>query len=183
MDGKREDPEQCRWNDRIYRVFGGVEPPGAGGGEQRTLATTYWMDVTETEQMRQTLELTRPVLAILMVDNYEELMKACPENKRSALLAALEEQMNTWAAGTGGLLLGYDRDRYLFLFEEKELHRLCREQVRRAGSGPAGAGWRGRVRHAVHRRGTGRGQLRGSCSRTPRWRWRWPSAAAEIRPW
>ena len=28
----------------------------------------------------------------------------------AALLAALEEQMNTWAAGTGGLLLGYDRD-------------------------------------------------------------------------
>ncbi len=69
--------------------------------------------------MRQTLELTKP-MAILMVDNYEELMKACPENKRSALLAALEEQLNNWAAGSGGLLLGYDRDRYLYLFEEKD---------------------------------------------------------------
>ena len=70
--------------------------------------------------MRQTLELTKPLMAILMVDNYEELMKACPENKRSALLAALEEQLNNWAAGSGGLLLGYDRDRYLYLFEEKD---------------------------------------------------------------
>ena len=120
MDGKREYPEQFRWNDRIYRVFGALSCPEPEGGEQPTLATTYWMDITEPEQMRQTLELTKPLLAILMVDNYEELMKACPENKRSALLAALEEQMNTWAAGTGGLLLGYDRDRYLFLFEEKD---------------------------------------------------------------
>lgn len=120
MEGKREYPEQFRWNDRIYRVFGALSCPEPEGGEQPTLATTYWMDITESEQMRQTLELTKPLLAILMVDNYEELMKACPENKRSALLAALEEQMNTWAAGTGGLLLGYDRDRYLFLFEEKD---------------------------------------------------------------
>ena len=120
IEGKREYPEQFRWNDRIYRVFGALSRPEPEGGEQPTLATTYWMDITEPEQMRQTLELTKPLLAILMVDNYEELMKACPENKRSALLAALEEQMNTWAAGTGGLLLGYDRDRYLFLFEEKD---------------------------------------------------------------
>ena len=120
MEGKREYPELLHWNDRIYRVFGALSRPEPDGGEQPTLATTYWMDVTEPEQMRQTLELTRPLLAILMVDNYEELMKVCPENKRSALLAALEEQMNTWAADTGGLLLSYDRDRYLFLFEEKD---------------------------------------------------------------
>lgn len=36
-------------------------------------------------------------------------MKACPENKRSALLAALEEKLDRWTADTGGLLLGYDR--------------------------------------------------------------------------
>ena len=35
-------------------------------------------------------------------------------------LAELEEQLNDWAANSGGLLLGYDRDRYLFVFEEKD---------------------------------------------------------------
>ena len=117
LEGKTEAPETVVWNHRTYRVFGGVSHPEGG---QSALATTYWMDVTDTEEMRRTLELTRPVVAILMVDNYEELMKACPENKRSALLAALEEQLNNWAAGSGGLLLGYDRDRYLYLFEEKD---------------------------------------------------------------
>ena len=38
----------------------------------------------------------------------------------SAVLAALEEKLNDWAAGSGGLLLSYDRDRYLFVFEEKD---------------------------------------------------------------
>ena len=119
LEGKSEFPGLFTWNGRRYRIFGCLSRP-EGTGHMGVLATTYWMDITEAEQMRQTLELTKPLMAILMVDNYEELMKACPENKRSALLAALEEQLNNWAAGSGGLLLGYDRDRYLYLFEEKD---------------------------------------------------------------
>ena len=120
LEDKRECPELVMWNDRIYRVFGSVSRHGEMGRSEEPLVTTYWMDVTELEQARQTLEMTQPVVAILMIDNYEELMKACPESKRSAVLAALEEKLNEWAAPSNGLLLGYDRDRFLFVFEEKD---------------------------------------------------------------
>ncbi len=116
LEGKTEAPETVVWNHRTYRVFGGVSHPE---GAQSALATTYWMDVTDTEEMRRTLELTRPVVAILMVDNYEDLMKATPEGKRSAVRAMLEEKLSQWSAGSEGMMLKYDRDRYLFVFEEK----------------------------------------------------------------
>ena len=116
LEGKTEAPETVVWNHRTYRVFGGVSHPEGG---RSALATTYWMDVTYTEEMRRTLELTRPVVAILMVDNYEDLMKATPEGKRSAVRAMLEEKLSQWSAGSEGMMLRYDRDRYLFVFEEK----------------------------------------------------------------
>ena len=116
LEGKTEAPETVVWNHRTYRVFGGVSHPEGG---QSALATTYWMDVTDTAEMRRTLELTRPVVAILMVDNYEDLMKATPEGKRSAVRAMLEEKLSQWSAGSEGMMLKYDRDRYLFVFEEK----------------------------------------------------------------
>ena len=116
LEGKTEAPETVVWNHRTYRVFGGVSHPEGG---QSALATTYWMDVTDTEEMRRTLELTRPVVAILMVDNYEDLMKATPEGKRSAVRAMLEEKLSQWSAGSEGMMLKYDRDRFLFVFEEK----------------------------------------------------------------
>ena len=116
LEGKTEAPETVVWNHRTYRVFGGVSHPEGG---QSALATTYWMDVTDTEEMRRTLELTRPVVAILMVDNFEDLMKATPEGKRSAVRAMLEEKLSQWSAGSEGMMLKYDRDRYLFVFEEK----------------------------------------------------------------
>ena len=79
LEDKRECPELITWNHRTYRVYGALSRTEADFGGHSMLATTYWMDITDTEQMRHTLEMTRPVVAILMVDNYEDLMKACPE--------------------------------------------------------------------------------------------------------
>ena len=120
LEGKREAPEHVVWNHRTYRVYGALSHPDQLKGDHSMLATTYWLDITESEQMRQTLDMTRPSVAILMIDNYEDLMKACPESKRSALLADIEGKLNDWCAGSGALLLGYDRDRYLFVMEEKD---------------------------------------------------------------
>ena len=120
LEGKREAPEYVVWNHRTYRVYGALSHPDQLKGDHSMLATTYWLDITESEQMRQTLDMTRPSVAILMIDNYEDLMKACPESKRSALLADIEGKLNDWCAGSGALLLSYDRDRYLFVMEEKD---------------------------------------------------------------
>ena len=49
---------------------------------------------------------------------FSELMKACADTQRSALLAQIDEKLNLWAEGCG-LLLKTDRDHYLFLFEEQ----------------------------------------------------------------
>ena len=119
MEGKAEYPGVFTWNDRRYRVFGCLSQPEEKG-RFGVLATTYWMDVTDLEHMRSTLEETKPVAAIVMIDNYEDLMSACPEGKRSAIRAAIEEKMDQWRGTSGALLMKYDRDRYLMVFTEKQ---------------------------------------------------------------
>ena len=119
MEGKPEYPGIFTWNDRRYRVFGCLSQPEEKG-RFGVLATTYWMDVTDLEHMRSTLEETKPVAAIVMIDNYEDLKSACPEGKRSAIRAAIEEKMDQWRGTSGALLMKYDRDRYLMVFTEKQ---------------------------------------------------------------
>ena len=85
------------WNHRIYRVYGGLTRPTPD--TPATMATTYWMDVTDSEQLRQTLQMTRPVVAILMVDNYEDLMKACPE---SSARRCWPSWRRSWISGPPG---------------------------------------------------------------------------------
>lgn len=124
LEGKSEFPGLFTWNGRRYRIFGCLSRP-EGTDHMGVLATTYWMDVTDLEHMRTTLAETRPVVAIIMIDNYEDLMSACPEGKRSAVRAAVEEKMDQWRGGSGALLMKSDRDRYLMVLDEARYEKFA----------------------------------------------------------
>ena len=119
LEGKQECPERVVMNGRRFRVYGSLVRAKGRGGEQNLVATTYWVDTTEADELKEVYTATRPVLAIMMVDNYEDLMKACPDTQRSAVLAQIDEKLNHWAEAGDGLLLKTERDRYLFIFEEQ----------------------------------------------------------------
>ena len=127
LEGKQECPDRVFMNNRRFRVYGSLVRAKGRGGEQNLVATTYWVDTTEADALRETYTATRPVLAILMVDNYEDLMKACADTQRSAVLAQVDEKLSQWAAGRG-LLLKIERDRYLFIFEEQYYHHFVEEK-------------------------------------------------------
>ncbi len=121
LEGKTECPEEVTVGNRRLRVFGnlvrGSEKEGGG-----YLATTYWLDVTELSNLRDEYYASRPVLAVIVLDNYDDLMKGLQsETERSAVRSQLDAKLNEWATPSGGMLCRYDRDHYLFLFEEQAL--------------------------------------------------------------
>lgn len=128
LEGKQECPERVLMNNRRFRVYGSLVRAKGRNGEQNLVATTYWVDTTDADLLRETYTATRPVLAILMVDNYEDLMKACADTQRSAVLAQIDEKLNNWAACGDGLLLKTERDRYLFIFEEQYYEHFVEEK-------------------------------------------------------
>ena len=120
MEGKTECPTEVRIADRRFLVFGHLvrtEEQGSRG----YLATTYWVDVTDFAQVRDTYYATRPVVAILLVDNYEELLKGATDSNRSAMRSEIDDRLAQWVAPAQGLFCRYERDRYLFVFEERFL--------------------------------------------------------------
>ena len=121
LEGKNECPQEVELNGRRYHVFGELARPAAGA-EESVLATTYWLDVTDLADTRDIYHATRPVLALLLLDNYEDAIKGQDENVRSAMLSQISARFSRWAEETaGGLFLRLDRDRFLFLFEEQYL--------------------------------------------------------------
>ena len=119
MEGKSQCPTEVSYSGRRFLVYGHlVRTGGRGGG---FLATTYWVDVTELCLIRDQYQATRPVAAVLLLDNYEDLLKNLSENERSTIMAEIDNRIENWVAGTGGILRRYQRERYLFLFEQRYL--------------------------------------------------------------
>ena len=122
LEGKNECPGDVAFAGRRFLVYGHlVRASERGGG---FLATTYWVDVTELSAVRDRYQASRPVAAVLLLDNYEDLMKNLTENQRSTIYSEINARLDAWVDGTGGMLRRMERDRYLFLFEEQYLSRF-----------------------------------------------------------
>ena len=128
LSGKQESPERVELNNHRFRVYGSLVRSRNRTGVQSMVATTYWVETTEADHLREVYEASRPVAAILMLDNYEDLMKACEDTQRSAVLAQIDEKLQTWANAGQGILLKTDRNHYLFLFEEQYFQHFVDEK-------------------------------------------------------
>ena len=119
MAGKNEYPYDVTLNGRRYRIYGTTihadDPQGT------LLAALYFSDLTDLYQIRDEYIRSRPVVSLILIDNYEELTKNLPEGAISTLNASINEVITRWAEGYHGILRRLERNRFLFVFEKRDL--------------------------------------------------------------
>ena len=122
-EGRTESPQDVTIDGRRYRVYGNLirsEDEHAS----LLLATLYLADMTEMFNVRDEYVRSRPIVAVILVDNYDELTNNLPDSAISSLDARINDRISEWCKDMGGLLRKYERNRYLFVFEAKDLARL-----------------------------------------------------------
>ena len=117
--GKREYPFDVGINARRYRIYGTAIHADDPNGT--VLAALYFSDLTDLYQIRDEYIRSRPVVSIILIDNYEELTKNLTESATSNLNANLNEAITAWAENYHGLLRRMERNRYLLIFEKRDL--------------------------------------------------------------
>ena len=128
LDGSGQMGEQAEINGRICQVYGSATRMEGRAAAQGQIVTAYFVDVTESQRLKELYEATRPVVCELVLDNYEEIIKAGGEAGKSSVLAQVDEKINDWVKDTGGLLKKYDRDRYLYVCDEQVFSQLVAEK-------------------------------------------------------
>lgn len=120
VEGKSQCPNIMEVGGRKYQIYGNIVRPESEESKNRTLmGIAYWMDVTDYDELKRESEASRPVAAIFIIDNFEELMKNQPERIRNDLRDEVGDKLEQWCADKNGVLRRFDRDRYLFIFEER----------------------------------------------------------------
>ena len=124
--GKTECPQDVTLNSRRYRIYGTTIRAEDSWG--LLLGVLYFVDLTELYQIRDEYIRSRPVVSIILIDNYEELTKNLSETAISGLNAKLGDAITSWTEGFGGLLRKLERNRYLFLFEKRDLEQAIADK-------------------------------------------------------
>ena len=92
------------------------------------IGTTYWMDVTDHMELKEAYARSRPIVGIIVLDNYDELVKNQSTTAVAMLQVQIDERINAWCAFTNCLISKFDRDRYVFVFEEESLKQMTEEK-------------------------------------------------------
>ena len=82
----------------------------------------YFIDNTEKIKLQKEYIDSKSCVGIIMIDNYEENMQRIDASEKPQIIAEIDKEMYDWANQSNGVLIKSDRDRYVFLFEQRYLH-------------------------------------------------------------
>ena len=122
-EGRNEYPGDQLINGRRYRIYGNY----VRSEDNETtvlLATVYLADMTEMFNVRDEFMRTRPIVSIVLIDNYDELTNNLPDSVVSSLDAQINGKISRWIEGQHALSRKIERNRYLLIFENKGLGKL-----------------------------------------------------------
>lgn len=90
----------------------------------------HFFDVTEQSKQRQLYRKNSPLFCYIMIDNYDDIIEQIPSHKRSAILGKVDLKLNEWAKQLGSVIMKYESDRYLLIFERGKICALEKENFK-----------------------------------------------------
>lgn len=84
----------------------------------------YFIDITEHVEIKKKYLDEKVVVGLVVIDNYDDLMQSMEDTLRPQMLAEIDKKVISWMGFTYGIIKKFDRDRYLFIFENKYIKEL-----------------------------------------------------------
>lgn len=124
--GKTECPYDVTIKKRRYRVHGTAFR--ANDPQATPMGVLYFTDLTEFYQVRDEYIRSRPVVSIILVDNYDELTRNMTEAAISGMNARINNTIMKWSQNYHGLLRRLEKNRFLLVFEKRDLNQAMEEK-------------------------------------------------------
>lgn len=91
---------------------------------QNAIMMLYWFETTMYSDLKMRFEDEKPVIAMINVDNFEDVMNETKEEKIPFVTSEIEKRVNVWASRMNGMIKRYQKDKYIVIFEAKYLNNL-----------------------------------------------------------
>ncbi|MGI6668057.1 MAG: DHH family phosphoesterase [Acetivibrionales bacterium] len=115
--------------DRMhYNVL--CSPAGQGTGKENgnNVFVLYFLDITDLVNLKKVYAGEKIAAGIFVIDNYDELMQSMEDSNRPQMLAEIDKKIVQWLSFTNGIFKKFERDKYIFLFEQKHLKEFEEEK-------------------------------------------------------
>lgn len=92
--------------------------------KEEYMAILYFIDETENIKLQKEYNDSKSCVGIIMIDNYEENMQMLESEEKAQYIAEIDKNIYEWTNDTNGVLIKTDRDRYVYIFEQRYLEKI-----------------------------------------------------------
>lgn len=89
----------------------------------RKFNVLFFEDITELFELKKKSNEEKPAIIYIQIDNFDEIMAACPDENRPELLARIDKIVTQWVQSLNGFVKKYESDKFIALLSLKELNR------------------------------------------------------------
>ena len=111
------------WGDKYYKVYGVGERL-----DEKDLYIFYFVEETKLKKIYDEFEITRSVVMVLLIDNYEEVMQNAKESEKSRLLSDIDTALENFFGDDKGVLVKINSDRFVAVIEEQHLREMIQDR-------------------------------------------------------
>ena len=84
----------------------------------------YFLDETENLKMQKECMDAKACVEIITIDNYEEATQLLEAEEKLQITTQIDKEIINWTNDSNGVLIKSDRDKYIYLFEQKYLEKM-----------------------------------------------------------
>ena len=126
--GQQDILRQLEIDNKTYKIIGRYikikNKDKEKKNKQEYMIILYFIDDTENIKLQKEYKDSKSCVGIIMVDNYDETMQRIETDDKPQITAEIDKAMYDWANQTNGVLIKSDRDRYIYLFEQRYLEEV-----------------------------------------------------------
>ena len=131
IEKKQKDDEKSiirhiEMNQKYYEIVGKfVDSKNSEDKKTKEyIVMIYFIDETENIILQNEYKNSKSCVTIMMIDNYEETMQQMESEEKAQIIAQIDKYIYDWADKTNGVLIKSDRDKYIYLFEQRYLEKV-----------------------------------------------------------
>lgn len=106
-------------NDRTFKM----QVTQMDEGEEASLAI-YFIDVTNYEALKVKYNEEKPCMAIVNVDNFDELKSSNSDEMRLSIVSDVDKRIRQWSLKMNASITGHKENMYFIVFENQYLEKL-----------------------------------------------------------
>ena len=92
--------------------------------DDKYMIMLYFIDETEIVTLKEEYKDSKSCVTIIMIDNYEETMQQIESEEKPQVIAEIDKCIYEWTNKSNGVLIKSDRDRYVYLFEQRYFEKV-----------------------------------------------------------